>query len=80
MIGGADVNSAAGIASFARAKRLVLRGLLRTPQDSMHGTGTTVKTVASLDRGKDGVFRGGFVLPDSVVYVAMVVKTPWGGA
>jgi AhpC/TSA family protein len=63
-----------GIASFARAKRLLLRGRLRTPQNAMYSTGTSVKALASLDRGKDGVFRGGFVLPDSVVYVAMVVE------
>lgn len=62
------------IASFARAKRLVLRGRLRTPQNEMYSAGTIVKTLANLDRGKDGVFRGGFVLPDSVVYVAMVVE------
>ncbi|MFN2602680.1 MAG: TlpA disulfide reductase family protein [Gemmatimonadaceae bacterium] len=62
------------VASFERAKRLILRGRLRTPQNAMYSSGTTVKTLAILDRGDDGVFRGGFVLPDSVVYVAMVVE------
>lgn len=62
------------IASFARAKRLVLRGRLRTPQNAMYSGGTTVRTLANLDRAEDGVFRGGFILPDSVVYVAMVVE------
>jgi hypothetical protein len=63
------------VLSFKDANRLVLRARLRTAQGQMYSRGTTVpKTLGSLRRGEDGVFRGAFVLPDSVVYVAMVVE------
>lgn len=63
------------VLAFKDASHLVLRGRLRTPQDDMYSWGTTPpKTLGSLHRGEDGVFRGAFVLPDSVVYAAMVVE------
>lgn len=62
------------VSSFGQAKRLVLRGRLRTAQNAMYSAGTIIKPLANLYRSEDGVFRGGFVLPDSVVYVAMVVE------
>jgi hypothetical protein len=61
------------VLAFKDASHLVLRGRLRTPQGAMY-RGATVKRLGSLSRGADGVFRGAFVLPDSVVYVAMAVE------
>jgi len=62
------------VLSFKDVNHLVLRGRFRTAEDQMYSSGKSLKTLADLRRGEDGVFRGAFLLPDSVVFVAMVVE------
>jgi hypothetical protein len=62
------------VLSFKDANRLVLRGRLRSAEDQMYSSGRRLRILADLRRGEDGVFRGAFLLPDSVVFVAMVVE------
>jgi hypothetical protein len=68
-------------ARFAGATRLVLRARLRTPGDQeayLGGIGTETGRVAELVRGDDGVLRGSFQWPDSVVYALFAVEAPDG--
>jgi hypothetical protein len=68
-------------ARFAGATRLVLRARLRTPDDQeayLGGIGTETRRVAELVRGDDGVLRGAFQWPDSVVYALFAVEAPDG--
>ncbi len=70
-----------GDARFAGATRLVLRARLRTPGDQeayLGGIGTETGRVAELVRGDDGVLRGSFQWPDSVVYALFAVEAPDG--
>ncbi|HEY0153027.1 MAG TPA: redoxin family protein [Longimicrobium sp.] len=71
-----------GDARFAGATRLVLRARLRTPGDQeayVGAIGTETRRVAELVRGDDGVLRGSFQWPDSVVYALFAVEAPDGG-
>ena len=61
------------ILAFSHANRLTLRGRLRTARDNPYGGGTT-ESLSALSKDAEGVFRGAFVLPDSVVYVALAVE------
>lgn len=61
-------------ATLARETRLHLRALFRRPWDEPYAHALVYQRVARLDRGRDGRFRGSFVLPDSVVYVALAVE------
>jgi hypothetical protein len=67
------------VLSFVHAKRLILRGRLRTARGAMYSRGAILETLASLLPGEDGVFRGAFLLPDSVVYVALIVEDSLAG-
>jgi hypothetical protein len=62
------------VLSFMHADRLILRGRLRTSKDASYGRVSVARFLDTLRRAPDGVFRGSFVLPDSVVYVALVVE------
>jgi hypothetical protein len=62
------------VVGFAHASRLTLRGRLHTTKSAAYGGAITPQSLATLTRGSEGVFRGSFVLPDSVVYVAMAVE------
>ena len=61
-------------ATLARETRLHLRALLRRPWDQPYADATVYQRVARLERGRDGRFRGSFVLPDSTVYAALAVE------
>jgi thiol-disulfide isomerase/thioredoxin len=66
---------------FAGAQRLLLRARLRTPGDQeayLGAIGTETRRVAELVRGEDGVLRGSFQWPDSVVYALFAVEAPDG--
>lgn len=66
---------------FERAQIVVLRARLRTPGDQdayLGGVGAETRRVAELVRGGDGVLRGSFRWPDSVVYAVFAVETPDG--
>ncbi|MGD2217818.1 MAG: hypothetical protein PVJ64_13765, partial [Gemmatimonadales bacterium] len=54
--------------------RLHLRARLRTPDDDSYNTGMGSSTVATLEREGDGTYRGGFELPDEVVFAAFAVE------
>jgi peroxiredoxin len=54
--------------------RLVLRARLRVPRDGAYNQGKKHVTVAELTRSGDGVFRGSFRLPDSIVYAIFAVE------
>jgi thiol-disulfide isomerase/thioredoxin len=55
--------------------RLVLRARYRTETDDYIGSGTH-GVITELEKGGDGVFRGSFRLPDSVVYAIFAVADP----
>ena len=59
---------------LAGEERLVLRGRYRTTWDAPYNHGTHQQRVAILHRGKDGVHRGAFRLPDDVVYATFAVE------
>jgi len=61
------------VLAFNHASRLRLRARLRTVKDFAYGGGKT-ESLGALSRDAEGVFRGSFVLPDSVVYVALAVE------
>ncbi len=61
-------------ATLARERRLHLRALFRRPWDRPYAYATVYRRVAVLERGRDGLFRGSFVLPDSTVYAALAVE------
>jgi hypothetical protein len=68
---------------FAGAPRLVLRARLRTPGDQdayLGGLGAETRRLTTLAPGGDGVLRGSFVWPDSVVYALFAVEAPDGRA
>jgi thiol-disulfide isomerase/thioredoxin len=62
------------VLSLVHADRLILRGRLRTSRDASYGRVSTSRTLDTLRRAPDGAFRGSFILPDSVVYAALVVE------
>src|SRR6266404_608625 len=62
------------VVSFAHASRLTLRGRLHTAKAAPYGGGITAQSLGTLSPDGDGAFRGSFVLPDSVVYVALAVE------
>ena len=62
------------VLSFIHANRLILRGRLRTSKSASYGRVSMPQLLDTLRRAPDGAFRGSFVLPDSVVYVALVVE------
>jgi hypothetical protein len=62
------------VVSFAHASRLTLRGRLHTTKTAPYGGGITAQSLGTLSPDGDGVFRGSFILPDSVVYVALAVE------
>lgn len=57
---------------------LILRARLRTPDDGAYGEGVDTRTLATLERGADGVYRGAFAYPDSVVFALAAVSAPDG--
>ena len=59
---------------------LDLRARLRTPDRGWRGRATRTRSVATLERGVDGVYRGRFVLPDSVAFALFAVATTSGDA
>lgn len=61
-------------ATLVGEARLQLRALFRRPWDEPYADATVYQRVALLERGRDGRFRGSFVLPDSTVYVALAVE------
>ncbi|HEX9383445.1 MAG TPA: hypothetical protein VF908_08590, partial [Gemmatimonadaceae bacterium] len=69
-----EVEYRPAVVGFALASRLTLRGRLHTAKSAAYGGAITPQSLATLTRGSEGVFRGSFVLPDSVVYVAMAVE------
>lgn len=61
-------------AELAGEPELRLRARLRTPGDRAYNRTMGSRTVATLAPDADGVFRGAFTLPDSVVYAAFAVE------
>jgi hypothetical protein len=61
------------VLAFKGLDHLTLRGRLRTAKDVPYGGGRT-RSLGTLSRGGDGVFHGSFLLPDSVVFVALAVE------
>jgi peroxiredoxin len=59
---------------LAGEPELRLRARLRTPGDPSYNRTMTSRTVAELAPDGHGVYRGAFVLPDSVVYGAFAVE------
>lgn len=66
-------------ARFGRDTELRVRALLRTAHDETPEWAARYGTVATLRRGRDDVYRGTVVLPDSIVYGAFVVEDTAGG-
>jgi hypothetical protein len=60
--------------ALAAENRLSLRARHRTPLSGESNDGPVQRTLATLARDSDGIFRGSFQLPDSVVYAAFAVE------
>ena len=62
--------------SLAGKGRLHLRARLRTSADESYNQGMGSRTLATLEPGDDGTFRGSCSLPTDVVYGAFAVEDP----
>ncbi|MGH7542133.1 MAG: redoxin domain-containing protein [Gemmatimonadota bacterium] len=71
-----EYRPAMGLGGFAA---LDLRARLRTANADGYNRGPMQSMVAELRRARDGVFRGRFTLPDSVVYAVFAVEDPESG-
>lgn len=60
--------------ALAGESRLNLRARHRTPLSGESNEGPVQRTVATLVRESDGIFRGSFQLPESVVYSSFAVE------
>lgn len=60
--------------SLAGERRLVLRGRFRDEWSAAYNDGTRQQSVATLERGRDGVFRGAFRLPAAATFGAFAVE------
>lgn len=56
--------------------RLTLRARLRTPEGMEDNDGMGSRSVAVLQRGRNGGYSGSFALPERVVYAALAIEDP----
>jgi hypothetical protein len=61
-------------ATLVGERRLVLRGRFRTAWDAAYNHGTHQQAVAMLQRGRGGLYHGGFRLPAGVTFATFAVE------